>query len=118
MLFHEEANEYIRNCLADSEQGKTAIAMYYKDVDVKISGFVGPVIAVIEEAIVLGDTMTLKKEAIQLGYLCCVQLKDTQRQEIFLHRLSEIWLPVPTLEQITKEVWVLAMYVRKLYLSI
>ena len=46
----------------------------------------------------------MKKEAAQLGYLCCVQLKDSQKQEIFQSQLLESKVIVPTLEQITKEV--------------
>ena len=62
------------------------------------------VIAIIEKAIVLGDIMVIKKEAVQMGYLCCVQLNDSQKQEIFQHQLSQSNLMVPTLEEIAKEV--------------
>ena len=63
-----------------------------------------PAIEIIEKANVLGDIATLKKEAVQLGYLCCVQLNSPQKQEIFQHQLSEIELALPTLEQTAKEV--------------
>ena len=62
------------------------------------------VIAIIEKAIVLGDITMIKKEALQLGYLCCVQLNDSKKQEIFQHQLSVNQLTIPTLEQIMKEV--------------
>ena len=51
----------------------------------------------------------MKKEAIQLGYLCCVHLKNPQQQRIFEHHLSEIGLDVPVLEQTAKEVWIFVM---------
>ena len=47
---------------------------------------------------------TMKKEAIQLGYLCCVHLKNLQKQKIFEHQLSEIGLAVPVLQQTAREV--------------
>ena len=91
-------------------------------MDIKVSGLIYPVIAIIEKAIVLGDIATIKKEAIQLGYLCCVHHKNRRKQEIFQHHLSEIELAIPTLEQIGKEVatygYVLASYVCILYLSL
>ena len=48
---------------------------------------------------------TMKKEAMQLGYLCCVHLKNLQKQKIFEHRLSENGLAVPVLQQTAREVW-------------
>lgn len=61
-------------------------------------------IAIIEKAILLGDTATVKKEAIQLGYLCCVQLKNPQKQRMFEDWLSEIGLAVPVLEKTARKV--------------
>ena len=52
----------------------------------------------------MGDSATMKKEAIQLAYLCCVQLKNPQKQKIFEHQLSENELAVPVLQQIAREV--------------
>ena len=69
------------------------------------------VITAIDNGIVMGDITTIRKEAIQIGYLCCVQLKNPQKQKTFEHRLSEVELVVPVLEQTTREVrvYVLAM---------
>ena len=58
----------------------------------------------------MGDNMTIRKEAIQIGYLCCVQLKNFQKQKTFEHRLSENELAVPVLEQTTSEVRVRLPY--------
>ena len=73
-------------------------------ISVKVSELVYLVITIIEKAIVLGDITTMKKEAIQLGYLCCAQLKNPEMQRIFRHRLSDTELAIPTLEQIAQEV--------------
>ena len=62
------------------------------------------VITAIDDGIVMGDITTIRKEAIQIGYLCCVQLKNPQKQKTFEHRLSEVELVVPVLEQTTREV--------------
>ena len=58
----------------------------------------------------MGDITTMKKEAIQLGYLSCVQLKNSQNQRTFEHRLSEIKLALPILEQTAREVLIVAMF--------
>ena len=62
------------------------------------------VIATIDKGIVMGDITTIRKEAIQIGYLCCVQLKNPQKQKVFEHRLSKVELAVPVLEQTAREV--------------
>ena len=61
-------------------------------------------IAITEKDIVMGDTATVKKEAIQLAYLCCVQLKNPRKQKVYGYQLSEIGLAVPVLEQTAREV--------------
>ena len=47
----------------------------------------------------MGDVTTMKIEAIQLGYMCCVQLKNSQKQGEFEKQLSELGIPIPDLEQ-------------------
>jgi len=60
-------------------------------------------IAIIERGNGMGDIATMKIEALQLGYLCCVQLKNLQKQKEFEHQLSEIGIVIPD-EQIKNEV--------------
>ena len=43
----------------------------------------------------MGDIATIKIEALQLGYLCCVQLKNVQKEGEFEHQLSEIGIAIP-----------------------
>ena len=43
----------------------------------------------------MDDITTMKIEALQLGYLCCVQLKNLQKQGEFEHQLSEIGIAIP-----------------------
>ena len=52
----------------------------------------------------MGDITVMKIEAIQLGYLCCVQLNNSQKQEEFEHQLSELGIPLPDTEQTKIEV--------------
>jgi len=52
-------------------------------------------IAIIERGNVMGDITTMKIEALQLGYLCCVRLKNLQKQGEFEHQLSEIGIAIP-----------------------
>ena len=47
----------------------------------------------------MGDVTTMKIEAIQLGYMCCVQLKNSQKQGEFEHQFSELGIAIPDLEQ-------------------
>ena len=47
----------------------------------------------------MGDVTTMKIEAIQLGYMCYVQLKNSQKQGEFEKQLSELGIPIPDLEQ-------------------
>ena len=61
-------------------------------------------IAIIERDIVMGDIAMMKIEAIQLGYLCCVQLNNSQKQGEFEHQLSELGIAIPNLEQAKNEV--------------
>ena len=56
-------------------------------------------IAIIERDTVMGDVTTMKIEAIQLGYMCCVQLKNSQKQGEFEKQLSELKILIPDLEQ-------------------
>ena len=51
-----------------------------------------------------GDITVIKKEAIQLGYLCCVELKNSQKQRKFEHHLSELGIAIPDTEQTKIEV--------------
>ena len=46
-----------------------------------------------------GDITTMKIEAIQLGYMCCVQLKNSQKQGEFEKQLLELEILIPDLEQ-------------------
>ena len=46
-----------------------------------------------------GDVTTMKIEAIQLGYMCCVQLKNSQKQGEFEKQLLELEILIPDLEQ-------------------
>ena len=52
----------------------------------------------------MGDVTTMKIEAIQLGYMCCDQLKNSQKQGEFEHQFSELGIPIPDLEQSKIEV--------------
>ena len=52
-------------------------------------------IAIIERGNAKGDVTVVKIEAIQLGYMCCVQLKNSQKQGEFEHQLSELGIPIP-----------------------
>ena len=64
-----------------------------------------PAIAIIERDVVKGDVTMMKIEAIQLGYLCCVQLNNSQKQGEFEHQLSELGIATPNLEQAKNEVY-------------
>ena len=70
----------------------------------KISVLALSAIAIIERDTVMGDVTTMKIEAIQLGYMCCVQLKNSQKQGEFEKQLSELKIPIPDLEQTKIEV--------------
>ena len=52
----------------------------------------------------MGDVTTMKIEAIQLGYMCCVELKNSQKKKEFEHQFSELRIPIPDLEQTKIEV--------------
>ena len=52
----------------------------------------------------MGDITVMKIEAIQLGYLCCVQLNNSQKQGEFEHQLSELGIGIPDTEQTKFEV--------------
>ena len=93
-------DERIKNCLGDCEQGRAA--MHY--MAVKMSTLVLLAIAIIERGTVMGDVTMIKIEAIQLGYLCCVQLNNSQKQGEFEHQLSELGIAIPDLEQTKIEV--------------
>ncbi|XP_065891374.1 3'-5' exoribonuclease HELZ2-like isoform X2 [Dysidea avara] len=66
-------NKRIKNCLGDCEQA----------------------IAIIERGLMKGDSTTAKIEALQLGYLCCVKLMNSQRKSEFEHRLKEFGIAMP-----------------------
>ena len=61
-------------------------------------------IVIIERGNVPGDVTTMKIEAIQLGYMCCVQLKNSQKQGEFEKQLSQLGIPIPDLQRIKIEV--------------
>ena len=61
-------------------------------------------IAIIERGSMMGDVTTMKIEAIQLGYMCCVQLKNSQKQGEFEHQFSELGIAIPDLEHTKIEV--------------
>ena len=63
-----------------------------------MSSLVLPVITIIERDVVLGDVTMMKIEAIQLGYLCCVQLNNSQKRGEFGHQLSELGIAIPDLK--------------------
>ena len=65
-----------------------------------------------------GDVTTMKIEAIQLGYMCCVQLKNSQKQKEFEHQFSELGIPIPDLEQVKIEVNIFQCDVYGTYLKI
>ena len=48
----------------------------------------------------MSDVTTLTIEVIQLGYMCCVQLKNSQKQGKFEKQLLELEIPIPDLQQI------------------
>ena len=52
----------------------------------------------------MGDVTTMKIEAIRLGYMCCVQLKNCQKQGEFVKQLSELGILIPDIEQTKIEV--------------
>ena len=61
-------------------------------------------IAIIDKGFGMGDIRTMNIEALQLGCLCCVQLKNLQKQREFEHQLSAIRIAIPVLEQTTNKV--------------
>ena len=61
-------------------------------------------IAIIERGIEKGDTTTIKRQALQLGYLCCVKLKDVQKEKEFKHRMSEMSVEYPITDHIVNQV--------------
>ena len=71
--------------------------MHY--MTVKMSTLVLLAIAIIERGIVMGDVTMMKIEAMWLGYLCCVQLNNSQKQVEFEHQLLELGIAIPDLEQ-------------------
>ena len=66
-----------------------------------MNSLVLPAITVIEKDIAMHN---VKIEAIQLGYLCCVQLNNSQKQGEFEHQLSELGIAIPDLNQAKNEV--------------
>ena len=52
----------------------------------------------------MGDITVMKIEAIQLGYLCCVQLNNSQKQGEFEHQLSELGIAIADTEQTKNKV--------------
>ena len=52
----------------------------------------------------MGDITVIKIEAIQLGYLCCVQLNNSQKQGEFEHQLSELGIAIADTEQTKNKV--------------
>ena len=52
-------------------------------------------IAIVERGIKEGDIATVKRHALQLGYLFCEKLKDNQKQKEFEHRMSEMNINYP-----------------------
>ena len=71
---------------------------------VKRSALFVVAIAIIERGNVMGDITVMKIEAIQLGYLCCVELNNPQKQGEFEHQLSELGIAMPDTEQTKIEV--------------
>ena len=47
----------------------------------------------------MGDITVMKIEAMQLGYLCCVQLNNSKKQGEFEHQLSGLGIVMPDTEQ-------------------
>ena len=71
---------------------------------VKRSALFVVAIAIVERGNVMGDITVMKIEAIQLGYLCCVELNNSQKQGEFEHQLSELGIAMPDTEQTKIEV--------------
>ena len=82
---------------------KVLLLCSIEDMDVEMSTF-WLAIAIIERGNMMGDITKVKIEAIQLGYLCCVQLKNSQKQREFEHQLSELGISIPDQEQAKIEV--------------
>ena len=76
------------------------------DMAIKMSTPFVIAIAIIERGKVMGDITVMKIEAIQLGYLCCVELNNSQKQGEFEHQLSELGIAIPDTEQTKIEVYI------------
>ena len=61
-------------------------------------------IAIIERGVGRGDITTVKRHALQLGYLCCERLKDVQKEKEFKCRMSEIHIKYPIAKDIINQV--------------
>ena len=62
----------------------------------------------------MGDITVMKIEAIQLGYLCCVELNNSQKQGEFEHQLSELGIAIPDTEQTKIEVNICYICIQRL----
>ena len=70
----------------------------------KIIPLLSLAIAIIERGIQRGDIATVKKHALQLGYLCCGRLKDVQKEKEFERRMSEMNMKYPIAKHVINQV--------------
>ena len=61
-------------------------------------------IAIVERGVEGGDIATVKRHALQLGYLCCERLKDNLKQKEFEHRMSEMNINFPLTDNTVNQV--------------
>ena len=61
-------------------------------------------IAIIERGVQRGDVTTVKRHALQLGYLYCGRLKDVQKEKEFERRMSEMNIKYPIAKHIINQV--------------
>lgn len=69
--------------------------------------FVALAIAIIERGIEKGDITTIKRHALQLGYLCCKWVRDVQKEKEFEHRMSEMSIKYPVTDHTRNQVNIL-----------
>jgi len=65
-------------------------------------------IAIIDRGVERGDITTVKRHALQLGYLCCERVKDAQKEKEFQCRMSELNIKCPIAKQTINQVGVLS----------
>ena len=63
-------------------------------------------IAIIERGVERGDVVTVKKHALQLGYLCCERLKDVQKEKEIQYRMLELNIKCPIAKNTINQVGV------------